>query len=273
MTDRDPAAQAGRETDARTSSADEGKAAKADALAPLLERVRARVVAALPSAGLVAVAMFGLLGLLVWFGGARVNAATVGLVVAAGALLLALHSLYRMVRVLAQPSVGLEFEHEGFLFAEGQRELREERRRLLRAINELSFDFQMGKLSESDYRDVRQGYELKAVEVMRAIESDPEVDAELVDELRDRGVFVPELGLAGKAATVVAVPVAGGRASGATAESVEADAPEASVPGPKSEPAQSAAAAEGASAKACGACGLGNDADARFCKHCGAGLT
>jgi hypothetical protein len=121
--------------------------------------------------------------------GGRVEAATWGLVVAAGAMVFALRSLYRMATVLARPPVEAVLDEIDVAAYAGRRELREERRRLLRAINELQFDHEMGKLSDADYRKVRQGYELAAVEVIRALDAESELHPALAAELRRRGLL------------------------------------------------------------------------------------
>jgi hypothetical protein len=131
-----------------------------------------------------------LVGTVVALGG-RVEAATWGLVVAAGAMVFALRSLYRMATALARPPVEAVLDELDVAAYAGRRQLREERRRLLRAINELQFDYEMGKLSEEDYRKVRQGYELQAVEVIRALDAEADLHPELAAELRRRG-FVTE---------------------------------------------------------------------------------
>jgi hypothetical protein len=128
-----------------------------------------------------------LVGTVVALGG-RVEAATWGLVVAAAAMVFALRSLYRMATALARPPVEAVLDELDVAAYAGRRELREERRRLLRAINELQFDYEMGKLSSEDYRKVRQGYELQAVEVIRALDAESELHPRLAEELRRRGL-------------------------------------------------------------------------------------
>jgi predicted transcriptional regulator len=141
-----------------------------------------------------------LVGTVVALGG-RVEAATWGLVVAAAAMVFALRSLYRMATALARPPVEAVLDELDVAAYAGRRELREERRRLLRAINELQFDYEMGKLSSEDYRTVRQGYELQAVEVIRALDAESELHPRLAEELRRRGlVKEPEAKVAEKPA-------------------------------------------------------------------------
>jgi hypothetical protein len=131
---------------------------------------------------LAAAGVFGL-------GLAGVDPATLGLAVAAAALIFCLIALYRMVRALGRPAVEFDLERDTTVAAAGAKHLREERRRLLRAINELKFDYEMGKLSEADYKAVRHGYELRAVEVMRDLDDAAELHPELRRELQARGLI------------------------------------------------------------------------------------
>lgn len=152
-----------------------------------------------------AVAAAGILvGTIVALGG-RIEAATWGLVVAAAAMVFALRSLYRMATALARPPVEAVLDELDVAAYAGRRELREERRRLLRAINELQFDYEMGKLSEADYRKVRQGYELQAVEVIRALDAEAELHPALAEELRRRGLVKDDAALAKEPEPVVKV--------------------------------------------------------------------
>lgn len=152
-----------------------------------------------------AVAAAGILvGTVVALGG-RIEAATWGLVVAAAAMVFALRSLYRMATALARPPVEAVLDELDVAAYAGRRELREERRRLLRAINELQFDYEMGKLSEADYRKVRQGYELQAVEVIRALDAEAELHPALAEELRRRGLVKDDAAQAKEPEPVVKV--------------------------------------------------------------------
>ena len=250
-----------------------------------------------------AVAVAALLGAVVAMGG-RIEAATWGLVVAAGAMVFALRSLYAMTAALSRPAVEAVLDQEGTAANVGQRELREERRRVLRAINELQFDYEMGKLSDEDYREVRAGYELRAVEVMRELDKDSSLHPELLAELGRRGLLEDGEAKA-KADADEAEPEqsADEKAEAAAEESsdeqAEATAGESSDE--KSEAAAEESSDERAEAKevpaetetetetdgaeasndeaesaaastTCATCGGDNDADAKFCKHCGAKL-
>lgn len=159
---------------------------------------------------LAAVAIFGFLG-------ATNVPASLGLIVAGGALVYCLHVFYGIVQALSRPSVQTVLERSGAIAVAGRREAREERHRVLRAIKELDFDHAMGKISDEDYGQVRQGYELRAIEVMRVLKQEPDLHPGLR-----------------------AVLERGGSAQRGS--------------------------------RSCGACSGANDADSKFCKHCGEGL-
>lgn len=181
---------------------------------------------------LVLAAAAALFGFLVVAGGARPEPATYALVVAGGALILCLRTLYRLVIALARPDVRAVLDRADLAAEAGRRELRDEKKRILRAIKELDFDRAMGKISQADYDRVRQGYRLRAVDVMRALDEAPALHPDLLRDLDAR------------------------HGSGSGPASPVAVAPQAHAP-----PA--------ASSRTCGACEGTNDPDAKFCKHCG----
>lgn len=190
-----------------------------------------------------------LLVLLITVGGARLDAPTIGLTIAAATLILCLRALFNMARALSQPSVFTEFTSVGARGEqETQRGLREERRRLLSALKELKFDYELGKLSTKDYKDVRTQYELRVIEVMRALDREADLHPDLVRDLVERGLIE-------------------GHSNEAEASSSE----EANAPSEDQEEAADDAVAE-VSSSACAECGQLNDADAKFCKQCGAVL-
>lgn len=169
-----------------------------------------------------------LVGVVLAYGG-RLEAATWGLVVAAGAMAFALRSLYRMALALSRPPVEAALAEDAVAAYAGVRGLREERRRLLRAINELQFDYEMGKLSDEDYRAVRQGYELQAVEVIRALDAESALHPGLQEELARRGLLPDEAAAkakAGDVATEPTEPAAEAKADDATASTEPETKPE-----------------------------------------------
>jgi hypothetical protein len=188
------------------------------------------------------IAAFVLLGLaalfayLVWVGHARVDAGTVSLVIVSATLLWCLRAMFRIVQALGRADVHTIVEHAEDLGMSSDRELREEKRRLLRAINELKFDHEMGKLSKADYDTVRAGYELRAIEVMRALDAGSTLHPDLAVRLAERNEDP-------------GAPRGGEPADGASAEAAPAK-PE-------------------ASARTCASCEGKNEQDAKFCKHCG----
>jgi hypothetical protein len=101
--------------------------------------------------------------------------ASLGLIGAGAALVYCLHVFYGMVQALSRPSVHTVLERSGAVALAGRREAREERHRVLRAIKELDFDHAMGKISDEDFEQVRQGYELRAIEVMRTLRQEPDL--------------------------------------------------------------------------------------------------
>lgn len=226
-----------------------------------------------------AIALLGTLGFvafLLFVAGARLDAGTAGLSVAAAALVFSLATLYRMVQVLARPGRTLAPRaHE--LAGADRSLLREEKRRLLRAINELKFDFEMGKLSEADYTSVKQTYELRAVEVMRKLDGAAQVHPEVYALLEDRGLegIVPEASKPEpKTEEAAESEESKGEETAEPEEAPKAEEASESEEAPKSEEAAESDDAPKADAQvACAACDGMNDADAKFCKHCGKELS
>lgn len=223
-----------------------------------------------------------LVGFLVVYADARLDSATMGLVLVALALLACLRALHQMVSALGRDDVTAVVDNEGEFGGSTRRELREERRRLLRAINELRFDHEMGKLSAIDYEKVREGYELRLVEVMRALDAGASLHPELAKRLglaqsdAGDGVSVTKADEADASAedpgaAAASTDVAATARAEASAEAT-ADA-SAGAPATGVEPALRATVNDGfpglVRARACAACDGANDIDARFCKHCG----
>lgn len=199
-----------------------------------------RRVVLLAGAALVTAAL--VLGLLVFAFGARLDAPTIALAAAAATLVYALGQLYAMVWALSRPERMAQVGQAAGSFTQG--ELRDEKRRLLRAIKELEFDHGMGKLSTGDFETVIATYRLRAIEVMRALEGGATLHPELAKLLAERG----------KASEVATPPVM-------LAEVAPTPGPLQASLGPLDE-----------TTKLCSTCGRTNDSDARFCKHCGAVL-
>ncbi|MBX7079461.1 MAG: hypothetical protein K1X88_09765 [Nannocystaceae bacterium] len=227
---------------------------------------------------------------------ARIDGATISLVLTAFALVLCLYSLYRLVQAVSRPSLDTALEVEAELGVASDRDLREEKRRLLRAINELRFDHEMGKLSQADYDAVREAYTLQAVEVMRLLEGERGLHPELAKQL---GLAVDPVAVTKADEPAADEPAAAETSAAADAGVAAASEPEAAAseppaaasepeaaaseppaaasepPAAASEPAAkasepvAAASTPAASRRVCASCDGDNDGDAKFCKHCG----
>jgi hypothetical protein len=200
--------------------------------------------------------------LLVTVFGARLEAPTVALAAASAALVYALGQLYAMVRALSQPDRVAQVGQAAGSFT--QAELRDEKRRLLRAIKELEFDFGMGKLSKVDHDAVIATYRLRAIEVMRALEGGSSLHPELARLLAEREAA--RTAASAPAPAAAAPVVASAPAPAAKVEPTRLEA----TPVPEPGPATSGPFDQ--TTRICGACGGTNDADARFCKLCGASM-
>jgi len=112
-----------------------------------------------------------------------------------------------------------------------RKELEREKQALLKALKELDFDHQMGKVSDKDFADIGSTYRARAIRVMRQLD----------DAGRDYEAMI-EKEVAERAAreTGDRQPATGNR--------------------------QPTAAADPAK---CGKCATKNDVDAEFCKKCG----
>jgi hypothetical protein len=113
-----------------------------------------------------------------------------------------------------------------------RKELEREKQSLLKALKELDFDHQMGKVSDKDFADISATYRARAIRVMRQLD----------DAGRDYETMIAA-DVAKKLSALVASP-----------------SPSPSVATPAPEPEK------------CGQCGTRNDSDAEFCKKCGGKL-
>jgi hypothetical protein len=164
----------------------------------------------------------------------RVTASSIFLVLTAAVLGWILWLLFRAALALVQEPPAVEAAR-----ASGRRrkELEREKQSLLKALKELEFDHEMGKISDADYREIGATYRARATRVMRALDRDAgQIDyRELVE--RDVKLKVKQRATAGE------TPAA--RRDN------------------KDKPAQKPERPN------CGKCSTENDADAEFCKRCG----
>lgn len=234
-----------------------------------------------------ALLLFGI----VLFADATLDSASVGLGVAGVALLYALSRLYAVVAALAGPALPVEARSLGRTKAE----LRDEKRRLLRAIKELEFDFGMGKLSKGDFESVSATYKARAIEVMRALDGAGDLHPELAALLRERAAKREGAGAGSETAHPSEGPqdapesastggtssggaASGGASTGTSGRSATAAGTTASSAATSSSGSVDPSSATSASTstprvnlspRTCAACAAPNDDDARFCKRCG----
>jgi hypothetical protein len=171
----------------------------------------------------------------------RFTGANAFLVLAAATLCGVVALLFRAARALVEDAGSEEVR-----VATGRRrkELEREKASLLKALKELEFDHEMGKVSEADFREIGGQYRARAVRVLR------QLDAE-----------------GGDYKALIARDVKAKLAGGAPARAA-APAPDPfSAPARAKEPSEAAAPAS--ARPSCPACATANDADAEFCKKCG----
>ncbi|MEE9385582.1 MAG: zinc ribbon domain-containing protein [Nannocystaceae bacterium] len=125
----------------------------------------------------------GVLAILLFVFEAELDAATASLALAGMGLLAALHAVYEMGKTLATAEHDAVFQYLGGASAP-MTELRDQRRRLLRAIKELDFDHELGKLSGSDHDEIVTRYRLRAIDLGRQIDGGETLHPELVAELK-----------------------------------------------------------------------------------------
>jgi hypothetical protein len=183
----------------------------------------------------------------------RLTAAGVFLILTAIALMWVVWILFRAAEALVKEPAADEVA-----VASGKRkkELEREKQALLKALKELEFDYQMGKVSEADYQEIGGNYRARAVRVLRQLdlnagETDYKqlVERDLANRLMARGADEKPAAAPEKAAAKT------------TAKDTE-KAVEKSVEKAAEKPAR----------PKCAACSTENDTDAEFCKKCGARL-
>jgi len=162
---------------------------------------------------------------------AVVSATFLGL--AAFALVMVVGLLLQAARALVTEPPAVEQEQ---ITGRRKKELEREKAALLRALKELEFDHEMGKVSDADFREIGGQYRARAMRVLRQLDEQGADYKLLVEkELKAR------LGV---------------KAAQPAHESAHAPAP--------SKETEKENANNG-----CEACGTANDPDAVFCKKCG----
>jgi hypothetical protein len=160
------------------------------------------------------------------------------------------------------------------------RELEREKQLVLKAIKEIELDYQMRKIAERDYREMIERYRTRAMRLITEIEAGDDYRSLIERELTMRLKLVPEPPAAAAATQVP--PAAAVTTQAPPAVAVATQAPPAVAAATQAPPAPAVAtqvpaavagpSGGGAAEPSCAACGTLNDADARFCKKCGARL-
>lgn len=233
--------------------------------------------AALAVAGILLVVMVAAFG-------AQFEASTVALAVAAGALMYALRAMFGIVHALARPDLVATL-HEQRDSMGSREELVDEQKRVLKAIKELDFDHQVGKLSNEDHDDLSRTYRLRAVELMRSLDGGgggvhPELARVLGLEPRDAAPSTvsakAEPATRGEASPEAEADEHGDSPAKPARPGEAVDVPEKmseQVPAPVPELNTGKLTESTTRALICGPCGTVNEVDARFCKSCGEGLS
>lgn len=152
--------------------------------------------------------------------------------------------------------------------------LEREKALVLRTIKEIEFDHAMGKTAAGDFEEMRDRLKLRAIGLMRQLETSDYRAAVEHDLAARTGLVAPAATPAPAAAAPVPQPVATIE-TGPIPMAASVDASTAAAPAPATAAPAAAPAAPRAGRRVvqlCGACDGVNDVDARFCKHCGAAL-
>jgi hypothetical protein len=171
-------------------------AASRPAASPASREADSRRATLLFTAASLLLALAVLLGLRLGVG-VEIDAPTLALAAACVVMVWALRALWGIVVALSQPAVETILSEADVLGPVGASvradfgELREEKRRVLRAIKELEFDHAMGKLSAEDFKQIGDRYRLRAIEVIRELEpldGDAELHPLLAEHLSAVGI-------------------------------------------------------------------------------------
>lgn len=182
------------------------------------------------------------------------------LVLAGGALVLVIATFWASIRTL----LGEASLSGADAYALGAPRLEEEQKRaILRTLKDLEFEHGVGKISEEDYQELVTKYRAEAKRLLRLLdeEANPRrrrVEALLLERLRSEGLIdktdhVPEAEHPAQATAPTE------RALSKKAKKLKKRAKHA-APAPRAQ-------------HDCSKCGTPNDADAVFCKKCGARQT
>jgi ribosomal protein L40E len=117
------------------------------------------------------------------YGGARSSAAfLVGAVLAMGWVVwLAFRAAQALVKDVPQRDAGAAVS------GKRRKELEREKQALLKALKELDFDHQMGKVSDKDFAEISSTYRARAIRVMRQLDdAGRDYEAMIADEVKKK---------------------------------------------------------------------------------------
>jgi hypothetical protein len=187
--------------------------------------------------------------------GALQGPSAVVLVLCAGALVSVIALFWASLRTL----VGETALSGADAYALGAPRAEEERKRaVLRALKDLEFERSVGKISDEDYRALVAKYRAEGKRLIQALEAEAEPRRRKVEDLVAARLFQEGL------AEAPPEPFRGAAA--------EVKAPKKKGKAAKAEPAAPATKVDEETKPSCASCGTRNDADATFCKKCGARL-
>lgn len=116
--------------------------------------------------------------------GYPVGGSTVGLAAVFVATLSLLRAMARLVTSMNQQEVGLEFVSDD---GRSARAWREEKKRSLRAIQELKLDYALQKIGDKDYQAILSQYEARALAAIHALDAKTALHPDLVRDLERYG--------------------------------------------------------------------------------------
>jgi hypothetical protein len=203
-----------------------------------------------------------------WFAPATVIAAVVTgvsvglgpalLVLAGGALLGAILLLWSSIGRLTGESP-LTLEEAIGLAAPSPEE--ERKRSILRALKDLEFERSVGKISEEDFAELSQRYRAEAKSLLQSLEAELEGRRQSALEKLEKRLRKESL-----------EPASASEPKKAPAEARSDAPPPSETDAVKPETSEKVGPPAEASPRTCSSCSAKNDADARFCKRCGATL-
>lgn len=181
-------------------------------------------------------------------------------------LILAIYSFWQSVRgLLLAPSRGSATSTR----SEARMLLIDEKASLLKALKEIKFERDLGKISDQDYEALNTRYRARAKEVMRELDLQLGPFQQQAQKLVAKRLQTGEAPAGGDVESVAKQPSpTGGDTAGVTASVGDKVAEQASDNAPAG-PAKKSAVVDAQPGPECLSCGAANEADALFCKKCG----